>query len=277
MLADEFRAVARSTGHELAVRSNGAGGRRSATRSGRSRSGGSSSKTRSSTRRRARAVRIRTARRNGSVLLTVEDEGPGIPAEHAAQIFERFYRVEGSMASGSGLGLAIARELAELMGGSVELDVSPGRTDLRPRPARTSPGAAPFSRENGRLARTVATVSPMRLPVLAAVDRCRRRSRRRRCVGASARAPAGSTGHEDRRRATPRQLAACGAARRGHVEGVAALPARASIRERIFAKRSPGVVTIFAYFGDPGSRATTVAQGSGFVISPRATSSRTRT
>jgi len=38
---------------------------------------------------------------------------------------------------------------------------------------------------------------------------------------------------------------------------------------RIFAKRVPGVVTIFAYFGDPASQATQVAQGSGFVISPR--------
>src|SRR6266540_3643306 len=38
---------------------------------------------------------------------------------------------------------------------------------------------------------------------------------------------------------------------------------------RIFARRAPGVVTIFAYFGDPASQDTQVAQGSGFVISPR--------
>jgi 2-alkenal reductase len=38
---------------------------------------------------------------------------------------------------------------------------------------------------------------------------------------------------------------------------------------RIFRERSPGVVTIFAYFGDPGSQSTQVAQGSGFVISPK--------
>jgi S1-C subfamily serine protease len=38
---------------------------------------------------------------------------------------------------------------------------------------------------------------------------------------------------------------------------------------RIFAQRTPGVVTIFAYFGDPSSEATTISQGSGFVISPK--------
>ena len=39
--------------------------------------------------------------------------------------------------------------------------------------------------------------------------------------------------------------------------------------QQIFAERSPGVVTIFAYFGDPSSTATAVSQGSGFVISPK--------
>jgi signal transduction histidine kinase len=43
-------------------------------------------------------------------------------------VFDRFYRVEGSGASGSGLGLAIARELAGVMGGTVELHVAPERT-----------------------------------------------------------------------------------------------------------------------------------------------------
>jgi S1-C subfamily serine protease len=60
----------------------------------------------------------------------------------------------------------------------------------------------------------------------------------------------------------------------------AALPAKASSNvgpipgkgfdpQRIFAQRSPGVVTIFAYFGDPSSTATEISQGSGFVISPK--------
>jgi signal transduction histidine kinase len=60
--------------------------------------------------------------------LRVEDDGPGIPAEHHEQVFARFTRLEGSRASGSGLGLAIARELAERMGGELRLESGSGRT-----------------------------------------------------------------------------------------------------------------------------------------------------
>ena len=60
--------------------------------------------------------------------LAVEDDGQGIPSEQAAQVFERFTRLDGAHASGSGLGLAIARELAALMGGSIRLESEPGRT-----------------------------------------------------------------------------------------------------------------------------------------------------
>ena len=80
---------------------------------------------------------------NGRVELAVVDEGPGIPAEHADQIFERFYRVEGTRASGSGLGLAIARELAELMGGEIELASRPGETRF----ALVLPAASPDARD----------------------------------------------------------------------------------------------------------------------------------
>jgi two-component system OmpR family sensor kinase len=66
--------------------------------------------------------------RAGDGRLAVEDDGPGISAEHAPRVFDRFYRAEGRVASGSGLGLAIARELAETMGGSLELESRPGMT-----------------------------------------------------------------------------------------------------------------------------------------------------
>ena len=73
-------------------------------------------------------VRVRAGRQDGRAVLAVEDDGPGIAPEHAPHVFDRFYRVDGAQAAGSGLGLAIARELAELMGGSLELESRPGRT-----------------------------------------------------------------------------------------------------------------------------------------------------
>jgi len=73
-------------------------------------------------------VRLSAATEGGRAMLTVADDGPGIPAEAHRRIFERFSRLDGGRASGSGLGLAIARELAELMGGRVELDARDGWT-----------------------------------------------------------------------------------------------------------------------------------------------------
>jgi two-component system, OmpR family, sensor kinase len=73
-------------------------------------------------------IRLRVRQDGPVAVLSVEDAGPGISAEHGASVFERFYRVDGGRASGSGLGLAIARELAELMGGRLELQSQPGRT-----------------------------------------------------------------------------------------------------------------------------------------------------
>ena len=60
--------------------------------------------------------------RGDSVELVVRDNGPGIPADDLAQVFERFYRADPSRqrASGtSGLGLSIVRALADAQGGSV--------------------------------------------------------------------------------------------------------------------------------------------------------------
>jgi signal transduction histidine kinase len=71
-------------------------------------------------------VRARTEER--WAILDVADNGPGIPLEHLGHIFDRFYRIEGGLASGSGLGLAIARELAERMGGELEVRSLPGNT-----------------------------------------------------------------------------------------------------------------------------------------------------
>ena len=56
----------------------------------------------------------------GTLVFEVKDTGPGIPAEHAARIFERFYRVplkDGP--AGAGLGLAISKEIVEALGGRI--------------------------------------------------------------------------------------------------------------------------------------------------------------
>ena len=73
-------------------------------------------------------VRIQVTAEDGRAVLAVEDEGPGIPPEHAEQVFERFYRADGARSSGSGLGLAIARELTRLMGATLDLESRPGKT-----------------------------------------------------------------------------------------------------------------------------------------------------
>lgn len=59
--------------------------------------------------------------RVGPRWLEVEDQGPGIPAEHQAHVFERFYRAAPASVRGSGLGLAIVREIAEQHGARLTL------------------------------------------------------------------------------------------------------------------------------------------------------------
>ncbi len=59
----------------------------------------------------------------------VSDNGPGIPAEHLAHIFDVFYRADNNLttAAGVGLGLGITRSIAVAHGGSVFVESEPGR------------------------------------------------------------------------------------------------------------------------------------------------------
>jgi signal transduction histidine kinase len=92
-------------------------------------------------------VKIRATRRGASGVLEVEDSGPGIPSGHRQQLFERFYRLDGTRASGSGLGLAIAQELAVLMGGTIEVESRPGRTTFALLLPRVGASEQAFSRQ----------------------------------------------------------------------------------------------------------------------------------
>lgn len=60
------------------------------------------------------------------VVLTVQDNGQGIPAAHIAHIFDRFYQVDVNH-SGTGIGLALVKAFAEIHGGSVSVDSAEGK------------------------------------------------------------------------------------------------------------------------------------------------------
>jgi signal transduction histidine kinase len=66
-------------------------------------------------------VRAATTTTDGEVVLTVEDDGPGIPPQLERRVFERFVRGARDGGRGSGLGLAIVRAVVESHGGTLTL------------------------------------------------------------------------------------------------------------------------------------------------------------
>ena len=73
------------------------------------------------------AITLRARLDGGAVVLSVSDEGPGVPPEHAAQVFERFYRADKGRAraqGGAGLGLSIASDIVRRHGGALRLEPS---------------------------------------------------------------------------------------------------------------------------------------------------------
>jgi two-component system, OmpR family, sensor histidine kinase VicK len=90
---------------------------------------------------RGSPVRLRSEARPSSLLISVGDDGPGIPREAVPHIFERFYRTDRTRSrssGGAGLGLAIAQSIVAAHNGRIEVDSEPERgtvmTIVLPRP-----------------------------------------------------------------------------------------------------------------------------------------------
>jgi two-component system, OmpR family, phosphate regulon sensor histidine kinase PhoR len=74
-------------------------------------------------------VRLSLAREGQNAILKLKDNGVGIPLEHQARVFERFYRVDKHRSredGGTGLGLSIVKHLVHSMNGKVALASEPG-------------------------------------------------------------------------------------------------------------------------------------------------------
>lgn len=73
-------------------------------------------------------VEVSTYSDESHVIITVDDDGPGIPPEKYREVFRPFYRLEGSRnpeTGGVGLGLSIARDVVHAHGGEITLSESP--------------------------------------------------------------------------------------------------------------------------------------------------------
>jgi two-component system sensor histidine kinase BaeS len=73
-------------------------------------------------------VRVAARREGEQVIVEFDDSAPGVPADALPQLFERFYRVEGSRSranGGTGLGLAICRSIVAAHGGDISAAPSP--------------------------------------------------------------------------------------------------------------------------------------------------------
>ena len=72
------------------------------------------------------SITTRLEEAGGSVILTVEDDGAGIPPGERNAVFQRFYRVPENPVAGSGLGLSIVQEIVTLHGARISIEAPEG-------------------------------------------------------------------------------------------------------------------------------------------------------
>lgn len=66
-------------------------------------------------------IQVTARQQNDELLIEVEDNGPGFPADEIANVFDKFYRLRASRPGGTGLGLSIVKGFTEAQGGTVTL------------------------------------------------------------------------------------------------------------------------------------------------------------
>jgi two-component system, OmpR family, phosphate regulon sensor histidine kinase PhoR len=71
-------------------------------------------------------IRVKVVGQGGEVRVSVRDTGVGIPPDLKERIFEPFFRVGDSAVRGTGLGLSIAREIVEMLGGTITVESTVG-------------------------------------------------------------------------------------------------------------------------------------------------------
>jgi signal transduction histidine kinase len=76
-------------------------------------------------------ITVVTGASDEGAVLTVEDDGPGIPEPERERVFERFHRLPGQRATGSGLGLSIVRRVADVHGARVAIAAGAGERGTR--------------------------------------------------------------------------------------------------------------------------------------------------
>ncbi len=75
-------------------------------------------------------IELQAYREKNDLILSVRDEGEGIPEDQRDKIFDRYYRIPGSKGKGTGLGLSISKEIVSQMNGKIGVESTLGEGSL---------------------------------------------------------------------------------------------------------------------------------------------------